>query len=787
MESRTDDSTCPGRKAYLLIILGILVSVILLEMTSDDYFIGQESEYSSVELNSFPSSTNNNTNGLEISFYNLQCSVKSTPKPTSPTKTKRILNKVSGRVRPGRLTLVLGQSGSGKSTLMHKLLGRSKTVCSSESGDIFVEGTHKWNGLESVIDRVGYVAQSDILYLELTVFESVMFSANWRLPKKYSDTRKLEIVNKVLTLLSLNHIKHERIGRLDGNSVRLSGGERKRISIAMELVALPKVLLMDEPTSGLDSTTALIIIEVMKQISELGVTVVAIVHQPSERIFKLSDDLILLDNGEAAYVGQRDNISFFLKTMGYSDSNNLENAEIILDILAGLVKAESKVQLDFKNLAEEYQLKGNVILDVTGELMINDFLAKDVLLCSSFFLNNSCYNSLTDTWHPRLPVLFRSLRKLESVLDSSVSIQPEQKNLAENASWYLVENQSQVIRPGFKSQFLLWCEIMVKITQRKKFGVELASACFLGTVVGFVSGYNRSWSRKSMNNVFLSLSLGLLSTLGTVYRDDMDPVRRAADSGMILGAHELALLVCLLSKGWLICHFYSFSYFIALYIKTNIFICNDIFEDFEISKFISWKKFHKYYQFAHINHLNYCVAAAAGSGICVFAEHNLTVSNIFAIGFLITCHVFAAFSPNENQLRRDSVILGVDFANFFVALIRLSYVTYYLEAIFLWDPEKTGSRSRRLTMRYYAYKEDNKTFTCHCMFGLWLIYCFLRFAFFVIKNSNEFHSINDTPYFVVFLGKVLVVHMVCFIMMSIVQDLYFPFVAELENKNQILR
>ncbi|WVZ78811.1 hypothetical protein U9M48_026461 [Paspalum notatum var. saurae] len=210
-----------------------------------------------------------------------------------------ILKGVSGSFRPGVLTALMGISGSGKTTLMDVLAGR-KTGGYTE-GTINISGYEK---KQEPFSRVfGYCEQSDTHSQHLTVLESLLFSAWLRLPSEVDSVTRKMFVEDLMELLELTslHCKHVGLAGVNG----LSSEQRKRLSIAVELVANPSIIFMDEPTSGLDAQAAAIVMRTVRNLVDIGKTVVCTIHQPSIDIFETFDELLLLNrDGEEIYVGQ---------------------------------------------------------------------------------------------------------------------------------------------------------------------------------------------------------------------------------------------------------------------------------------------------------------------------------------------------------------------------------------------------------------------------------------------------------------------------------------------------
>ncbi|XP_078168196.1 ABC transporter G family member 36-like isoform X2 [Carex rostrata] len=209
-----------------------------------------------------------------------------------------LLKSVSGYFRPGVLTALMGVSGAGKTTLMDVLAGR-KTGGYIE-GSIHISGYPKKQ--ETFARISGYCEQFDIHSPQVTVYESLVFSAWLRLsPDVDSETRTM-FVEEVMELVELNSLRDGIVGLPGVNG--LSTEQRKRLTIAVELVANPSIIFMDEPTSGLDARAAAIVMRTVRNIVNTGRTVVCTIHQPSIDIFEAFDELFLLKRGgEEIYAG----------------------------------------------------------------------------------------------------------------------------------------------------------------------------------------------------------------------------------------------------------------------------------------------------------------------------------------------------------------------------------------------------------------------------------------------------------------------------------------------------
>ncbi|KDO58224.1 hypothetical protein CISIN_1g000524mg [Citrus sinensis] len=209
-----------------------------------------------------------------------------------------LLNGLSGAFRPGVLTALMGVSGAGKTTLMDVLSGRK--TGGYITGNITISGYPKKQ--ETFARISGYCEQNDIHSPFVTVYESLLYSAWLRLPPEVdSETRKM-FIEEVMELVELKPLIQSLVG-LPGVS-GLSTEQRKRLTIAVELVANPSIIFMDEPTSGLDARAAAIVMRTVRNTVDTGRTVVCTIHQPGIDIFDAFDELFLMKRGgQEIYVG----------------------------------------------------------------------------------------------------------------------------------------------------------------------------------------------------------------------------------------------------------------------------------------------------------------------------------------------------------------------------------------------------------------------------------------------------------------------------------------------------
>lgn len=249
------------------------------------------------------------------------------------------LHETNFAVHSGDLIAIMGPSGSGKSTLLNVLNGNftpSKGAVKFNDLDIHKEK-------EQVKKYFGYVPQDDLLVEDLSVFQNLFYSAQLSLPELNSQEVEQK-VNQLLKDLNLFHVKDLKVGNSLSNTI--SGGQRKRLNISLELIREPSVLFVDEPTSGLSSRDSEHIMNFLRELCFKGTIIFTVIHQPSSDIFKLFDQLILLDvGGYCIFAGNPiEAVAYFKKSINHITSHisacpscgNI-NPEVIFDIVEGKV------------------------------------------------------------------------------------------------------------------------------------------------------------------------------------------------------------------------------------------------------------------------------------------------------------------------------------------------------------------------------------------------------------------------------------------------------------------
>ncbi|RKU42524.1 hypothetical protein DL546_004229 [Coniochaeta pulveracea] len=255
--------------------------------------------------------------------------MKSRFRPTPKTKT--LLDSISASLKPGTLTAILGGSGSGKTTFLNTT---SERMTTSTSTRIQTTGSVTFNGIEGLARsgvRAAYVMQTDVLIPTLTVRETLTYSARLRLPGT-SNAEIKRIVEEVILELGLKECAETRIGNHQHKGC--SGGEKRRVSVAVQMLSNPSVLFLDEPTTGLDASSAYQLVRTLKGLAESGRTVVMTIHQPRSEIWDMLDEVVVLSRGGCVYSALRTESLPWFQRQGFEIGKHVNPAEFVVDIAA---------------------------------------------------------------------------------------------------------------------------------------------------------------------------------------------------------------------------------------------------------------------------------------------------------------------------------------------------------------------------------------------------------------------------------------------------------------------
>uniref|UniRef100_A0A0P6GN14 Protein white n=1 Tax=Daphnia magna TaxID=35525 RepID=A0A0P6GN14_9CRUS len=281
----------------------------------------------------------------------------------SPPVQKRILDNVTGCVRPGEFLAIMGASGAGKTTLLNCLTFRN-------TGKLKILGQRFLNGETVNTDTLarisGYVQQDDLFVPTLTVKEHLQFQALLRMDKYLTYSERMTRVGQVIHELGLTKCENTMIGNPERGIKGISGGERKRLAFASEVLTNPSLMFCDEPTSGLDSYMAQNIVQVLKNIASTGKTVVCTIHQPSSEVFALFDRILLMAEGRTAFLGPVSEALSFFSSQGLPCPPNYNPADYYIHTLATVPGQEIESRKKSKEICDSYESSqaGQQILEI---------------------------------------------------------------------------------------------------------------------------------------------------------------------------------------------------------------------------------------------------------------------------------------------------------------------------------------------------------------------------------------------------------------------------------------
>ncbi|KAJ0232003.1 ABC transporter G family member 25 [Hirschfeldia incana] len=322
------------------------------------------------------------------------------------TEERTILTGVTGMVSPGEFMAVLGPSGSGKSTLLNAIAGRLHGP--GLTGKILVNDAKPTKHTQK---RTGFVAQDDLLYPHLTVRETLVFVALLRLPRSLTRADKIKAAESVMSELGLEKCENTVVGNTFIRGI--SGGERKRVSIAHELLINPSLLVLDEPTSGLDATAAQRLVQTLAGMARgRGKAVVTSIHQPSSRVFQMFDTVLLLSEGKCLFYGKgRDAMAYF-ESVGFSPAFPMNPADFLLDLANGVCQIDGITEREKPNMKQTLAVAYNTLLAPNVKTCIDasPSLGENMRFAKTRENAHGIMSGIT-TWFSQLCILLHRLLK----------------------------------------------------------------------------------------------------------------------------------------------------------------------------------------------------------------------------------------------------------------------------------------------------------------------------------------------------------------------------------------
>ncbi|EGC37181.1 hypothetical protein DICPUDRAFT_54176 [Dictyostelium purpureum] len=287
-------------------------------------------------------------NKVDFSFKDINHYVTTVTKTEKGRKkiSKQILTNINGHVKSGEMISIMGPSGAGKTTLLDILAHRLPI---NGSGTIYLNGNK--SNFQIFKKLCGYVTQHDSLTPSMTVRETLNFYAQLKMPRSTTMEEKLQRVQDVITEMGLKRCSETLVGTADSKIRGISGGERRRVTIAIELLTGPSILFLDEPTSGLDASTAYSVMRAIRKLAKSGRSVICTIHQPRSNIYDMFDRLLLLGEGNVIYCGDTTKAVDYFSRYGYQCGDLTNPADFFMDLIN--LQVEDQIDSDDEDEYDE--------------------------------------------------------------------------------------------------------------------------------------------------------------------------------------------------------------------------------------------------------------------------------------------------------------------------------------------------------------------------------------------------------------------------------------------------
>jgi len=419
------------------------------------------------------------------------------------------IHHMSFKEESGRMVGIMGASGAGKSTLLSVLNG----INEPSDGEVLINGASIYKEKEKIKGLIGYVSQDDLLIEELTVFENLYYNAKLCFDN-LTDEEIIARVDNVLKNLGLYEIRDMKVG--SPLNKKISGGQRKRLNISLELIREPAILFLDEPTSGLSSRDSENILDLLKELARKGKLLFIVIHQPSSEIFKMFDKLIILDTGGyLIYNGNPiESIEYFKKKIEQANFNESEcyvcgnvNPEQIFNIVETRVFTESGRPTDTRRISpadwrtlynEELKKKGQDEREPGSQIPEISFKAPNKLKQFIVFTKRDVLSKISDTQYTLItlieaPVLAFFLAFLIRYFDES----------AKNPRYTLFQNSNLPVYIFMSVIIAIFMGLTVSAEEIFKDRKILKREAFL----------NLSWSSYLISKVFVQFGISAIQAL----------------------------------------------------------------------------------------------------------------------------------------------------------------------------------------------------------------------------------------------------------------------------------
>ncbi|KAK3600622.1 hypothetical protein CHS0354_008910 [Potamilus streckersoni] len=273
---------------------------------------------------------------------------------------QQILQNVSFAINSGQMLAIMGNSGSGKTSLLDVIACRSQGGLIS--GEVYLNRVNRTSTMIRACSA--YVRQDDRLLPHLTVRETLMFVAQLKLPTTFTSSQIKRRVDSVISELGLSHVTDSKVGNAEDRGI--SGGERRRVSIGIQLLLDPSILFLDEPTSGLDTFTAHHLVETLAKLAKNNRTVLLSIHQPRSDIFELFDMVLILSRGNVVYFGQAKNMVSYFTAIGHPCPELTNPCDFYVDLAtvdptSEATERESSIIVTELTAKYEEQVRSNLV------------------------------------------------------------------------------------------------------------------------------------------------------------------------------------------------------------------------------------------------------------------------------------------------------------------------------------------------------------------------------------------------------------------------------------------
>ncbi|KAK7279333.1 hypothetical protein RJT34_24382 [Clitoria ternatea] len=450
---------------------------------------------------------------IEIAFKDLTLTLKG--------KRKHILRCVSGKLMPGRVTAVMGPSGAGKTTFLSALTGKIRGC--TMTGSILING--KPESIHCYQKIVGFVPQDDIVHGNLTVEENLRFNARCRLSADMPKPDKVLVVERTIESLGLQAVRDSLVGTVERRGI--SGGQRKRVNVGMEMVMEPSLLILDEPTTGLDSASSTLLLKALRREALEGVNISMVLHQPSYTLFKMFDDIVFLAKGGlTAYHGPVKKVEEYFASIGIPVPDRVNPPDHFIDILEGLVKPSGGVT--YQQLPVRWMLHNSYPIP------------PDMLHFADQIAASSSSSNIEDETKSADDVTDQSFAG-EFWEDMKSNVQSQRDHI--EANFLKTKDLSNRRTPGVARQYRYYLGRICKQTLRegKLQAVDYLLLLVAGAILGTLTKVNDE-SFGSLGYTYTVIAVSLLSKIAALRSFSLDKLQywRESASGISSLAHFLA-------------------------------------------------------------------------------------------------------------------------------------------------------------------------------------------------------------------------------------------------------